>query len=648
MNSKTKNNLIGFGLIAVIMVGFMVYQARQIRKTQEEQAAKAIADGLAAHQLDTTTTTVILEEEEAIPVVEETAPVIEEVAPVIEAPAQAFVEPLLEEEVAPEVILPAEPAPVDTLTLENNLFELRFLTRGAQPYSARLKEYKKYGGDDLYLYEGGNYLNFTFRRILPGSDESVQSARMDFQVDSARTDESHLVLYTEIGPGRLEQIYAIEPDSYVVDYKVAFVGLDSVITRQVRSMQMDYNITIPRLEKGIKTERQYSKLNYAFSGEEDIEDIGGTKDERVTEMAPVSWIGYQQQFFSVILRNKSGFGSGPNSFLIRYRDDALMTCMATLKLNYEGGSDYFEIPFEMYIGPNDYYTLKDLGQNYEGIIPLGGWLVGWFTKYVIIPIFHFFHDYMGILNFGLIILLMTLVIKLIVLPFAYKSYSSSAKMAALRPEIEKINAKYPKQDDAMKKQQATMDLYKRAGVSPMGGCLPMLFQFPILWAMFRFFPASIELRQQPFLWADDLSAYDNILPAGFELPFIGHLSLFALLMAVSMWFYSKVISGTQMSGTDPSAKMMKFMSIWLMPIMMFFICNSLSAGLSYYYLLSNIITMIETFIIRKWFVHPEEILARVHATEGKPVQKSKWQLRLEQAQKMQREMEEKKKQQGRK
>ncbi len=235
---------------------------------------------------------------------------------------------------------------------------------------------------------------------------------------------------------------------------------------------------------------------------------------------------------------------------------------------------------------------------------------------------------------------MTIFIKIVVFPFAYKSYSSSAKMQAIKPEIDKLNEKYPKQEDAMKKQQATMDLYRRAGISPMGGCLPMLLQFPILWAMFRFFPASIELRQQPFLWADDLSAYDSIIDFGGRVPLIGdHISLFALLMAVSMFFYSKVISGSQMTGNDPNAKMMRFMSVWMMPIMMFFICNSLSSGLSYYYLLSNLITMVETWVIRKWFVHPEEIQNKLKASAGKPAPKSKWQQRLEEAQKMQRQMQ---------
>ena len=211
-------------------------------------------------------------------------------------------------------------------------------------------------------------------------------------------------------------------------------------------------------------------------------------------------------------------------------------------------------------------------------------------------------------------------------------------MSALKPEMEKLNNKYPKQEDAMKKQQAQMDLYKKAGVSPMGGCLPMLLTFPILWAMFRFFPASIELRQQPFLWCHDLSAYDSLVNFGTKVPIFGdHISLFALLMAVSMWLYSKMTTANQTASNDPNAKSMQFMSVWMMPIMMYFICNNLSAALSYYYLLSNLFTMLQTWVIKKWFVHPEQILAKLKAAENKPAPKSKWQQRLEEAQKMQQQ-----------
>jgi YidC/Oxa1 family membrane protein insertase len=231
---------------------------------------------------------------------------------------------------------------------------------------------------------------------------------------------------------------------------------------------------------------------------------------------------------------------------------------------------------------------------------------------------------------------MTLIIKTAVLPLTFRSYSSSAKMQVLQPEIAKINERYPKPEDAMKKQQSTMNLYKRAGVSPMGGCLPTLFTFPILWAMFRFFPASIELRQQPFLWATDLSSPDSIWDFGTRIPLLGdHLSLFALLMAVTMWAYSKLMMSNQTASNDPNAKSMQFMSVWMMPIMMFFICNNLSAALSYYYFISQIISIIQIFIIKKFFIHPEEIMQKLKESEGKPLPKSKWQQRLEEAQKMQ-------------
>ncbi|MBP5235453.1 MAG: membrane protein insertase YidC, partial [Bacteroidales bacterium] len=341
-----------------------------------------------------------------------------------------------------------------------------------------------------------------------------------------------------------------------------------------------------------------------------------------------------------IMRTELQFASGDFSADFLTEEDPgrkLMTSEAKMRADFRPGAD-FTAGYEFYFGPNHYQTLRSFGHKYEKTIPLGGWLVGWFTKGIIIPVFNLLHKSWNIANFGIIILIMTLFIKLVVAPFTFKSYSSTAKMQALKPEIEKINAKYPDQNDAMKKQQATMELYKRAGVNPMGGCLPMLFQMPILWAMFRFFPASIELRQQSFLWADDLSGYDSFINFGSRIPLLGdHISLFALLMAVSMFFYSKFTMSGQTASNDPNAASMKFMSLYMMPIMMFFICNSLSAGLSYYYLLSNIITMIETFFIKKFFVHPEQILAKVKASEGKPLPKSKWQQRLEEAQKMQQQ-----------
>lgn len=520
----------------------------------------------------------------------------------------------------------------EIVTLSNNLLELQVNTKGAQLWSARLKKYTNYGGSDLFLFkEGANHYG-----VSVYVDEYINTS--DFAFDIAEQTDSTLVLRMPFEKGGyIEQSYVLAPDSYMVRSELAFVGMTN-IPRQVNSVDVDFHTVIPRMEKGYKNESQYSKVNYYFSGDKKPVEMGRGRSAGKKISSRLEWFAFQQQFFSMIVRAPQQFASGDIKVDFLGEDNAehdLMSCAANMRLDIEPGRDT-RIPLEIYLGPNHYKTLKSFDHSYEKVIPLGGWLVGWFTKYFIIPMFNFLHKYIA--NFGLIILIMTLIIKIVVLPFTYKSFASSAKMSALRPYIEDINKRYPKQDDALKKQQATMELYKRAGVNAMGGCLPTLLTFPILWAMFRFFPASIELRQQRFLWAEDLSAYDSIVDFGVRVPLLGdHLSLFALLMAVVMWVYSKLTMSQQPSSNDPSAQSMKFMSVWMMPIMMFFICNNLSAGLSYYYLVSQLISMIEIFIIRKWCVKPAAVIAKVEASKGKPLPKSKWQQRLEEAQKLQQQ-----------
>ena len=474
---------------------------------------------------------------------------------------------------------------------------------------------------------------------------AVDTRKFNFiYVPEASDDHTVVMRLPFASGGYVEQVYTLEPDSYSVRETVSLVGMENLIPRNVNSIDLDFDALIPRMEKGYKNESQYSRLNYFFPGPDKPENIGNGRKGSKRFDNRIEWFAFQQQFFSAIMRAPECFSYGEFAVEFMPKDNPegdLMQCSAKMRVDIQPGSPRIDIPFEFYFGPNSYKGLKAYGHSYEKVIPLGGRIIGIFTKYVIIPLFDWLHK--GISNFGIIILLMTIFIKIVVLPFAYKGYSSSAKMQALKPLMDKINAKYPKQEDAMKKQQETMALYKKAGVSPAGGCLPMLFQLPILWAMFRFFPASIELRQQHFLWAEDLSAYDDVIHWGTSIFGMDHISLFALLMAVSMFFYSRITMQNQSTGNDPNAKMMRVMSLYMMPVMMFFICNNLSSGLSYYYLLSNLITMAETWVIKKWFVHPEEILAKVKAAADKPVQKSKWQQRLEEAQKMQRQMEQQKK-----
>ena len=621
-----KNSIIGFVLIGLIMVGFFGYQSHQVKKQAAIQAQIDSANLAEAIRQDSIRQAYLAEHPEDTVVIEQAVPET--------SPRAVYTDSLL-----------TAAAAVDTAefyTLENDKLELVFTTKGAQPYSARIKGFTNYGGSDLYLFKEGN----ASLGVVVYAPNAVDTRKMAFQYVPEASNDSTLVMRLPFSGGAyIEQKYVLRPDTYSVDDLISFVGMQQIIPKNVISLDLGFDAVIPRMEKGYQNETRYSKLNYYFPDDKKPDSVGnngrsGSKSIR----SSLSWVAFQQQFFSAIMRAPQGFTGGNLS--VNFLPDGnpegnLMVCSAAMQTSFTPGAETITLPLEFYFGPNHYQTLKSYGQKYEKVIPLGGTLVGWFTKFVIIPLFNWLHK--GISNFGLIILLMTIFIKIVVLPFAYKSYTSSAKMQALKPWIEKINEKYPNaandRDEAMKKQKATMELYQKAGVNMLGGCLPMFLQFPILWAMFRFFPASIELRQQPFLWADDLSAYDSILNFGFKVPLVGdHLSLFALLMAVSMFFYSKIMSGSQVTGDDPNAKMMKFMSVWMMPIMMFFICNNLSSGLSYYYLLSNLITMLETWIIRKWFVHPEEIEAKLKASEGKPAPKSKWQQRLEEAQKMQRQM----------
>ena len=622
-----KNSLIGFVLIAVIMMGFFGYQSRQVKKQQAYQAqldSIAAAEAYAQYQLDSAWRA---EHPEAA-LAEET------VSPAAASAQQVAV-------YSDSLLNAAALAEASYVTLENEKLQVKFTTRGGQPWSVRVKDYYNYDKSDLYLIpEGKSQLGYVVY-----APTAVDTRKFIFQyVPEASSDSTVVMRLPFSNGGYIEQRYTLVKDSYSLNETVSFVGMQDLIPRNVNSIDVDFEAVIPRMEKGYKNESQYSRLNYYFPDDNKPANIGNGRDGNKRFDNKIEWFAFQQQFFSAIMRAPGNFNYGEFSIKFAGKDNPehnLMQCNALMRADIPTGSANIQVPFEFYFGPNNYKGLKAYGHSYEKVIPLGGKIIGVFTKYVIIPLFDWLHK--GIDNFGIIILLMTIFIKIVVLPLAYKSYASSAKMSALKPFIDKINAKYPKQEDAMKKQQETMELYRKAGVNMMGGCLPMLLQMPILWAMFRFFPASIQLRQEPFLWAEDLSAYDDVIHWSTSVFGMDHISLFALLMAASMFFYSKITMQGQNTGDDPNAKMMRAMSLYMMPVMMFFICNNLSSGLSYYYLLSNLITMLETWIIRKWIVNPEEIVAKVKAAENKPAPKSKWQQRLEEAQKMQRQMEQQKK-----
>ncbi len=607
-----KNTVLGFVLIFAIMMGFSWYQSRQ---KKEQIEAQLHADSLRrVEQMQQFAIDSMKRAQGEVP---------EQKVTVTTVPT--YKDSLLGN---------ARNAAASIYKLANDKVEIQFTTKGAQFHSVKINGYKTYDSTDLYLIKP----KMSQMGVTVYAGENINTKNFVFNV-TEHNDSTIVMQLPFSNGGYIQQKYWLEADSYSVRNELSFVNMSGIIPQNVSSIDIDWAVVIPRLEKGYKNEKQYSKLDYYFSDEKKPEEIGRGRDGSETIDTKVKWFAFQQQFFSAIMNSPQEFSSA--DFSIKYFDETnasrnLMACTANLRSSFQSGSDNVTIPYEFYFGPNDYRTLKSYDQKYEKIIPLGGWMVSWFNRWVIIPCFDFLGRFIS--NYGLVILLMTLFIKLLISPLTIKSYKSSAKMQVLKPEIDKLNEKYPNQKDAMKKQQAMMDLYSKAGVSPMGGCLPMLLQMPILFAMFRFFPASIELRQQSFLWADDLSAYDSIWDFGTRIPLLGdHLSLFALLMAVTMFIYSRMTSA-QMSN-DPNMAGMKFMSVWLMPIMMFFICNSLSSALSYYYLLSNIITMGMTWYIRKFVVTEEKVKAQMMLNANKPKKKSKWQMRLEEAQRMQEQMQ---------
>ena len=632
-----KNTIIGFIAIGAIMFGFSWYQSSKMKDQieQEQQAQiEQVADNIITAEPQK------IAEEQATEV--ETVPVTVQEMPKLpfndEQLNAAYNDPKLNEGLYPQFD-----------TLSNDVMEVVFTTKGAQPYSVRFKKYTAYNPQepeqpkDLYFIRpGASDYNVSLELAGPvsGTKDVLNTRDFFFQIDKEQSKDSVVVMTLPYNGGYVQQKFWVAKDSYMLQNELSFVGMNQIADDITDSYSTYWKLYVPRLEKGYDNEKRYSKLDYRFPGEDGVEAIAVGKDQHESVSSRLEWFAFQQQFFSAIMTPATPFNSA--DFTVNYyseeeyaKDGNLMVCKAELKSSFEKGKDTVVIPTEFYLGPNDYRTLKGYDRGYEKIINLGGWLVAWFSRLVIIPVFDFLGKFIH--NYGIVILIMTILIKLLLTPLTTKSYKSSAAMQILKPEIDKLNEKYPKQEDAMKKQQAMMNLYQKAGVSPMGGCLPMLLQMPILFAMFRFFPASIELRQQKFLWADDLSAYDSIVDFGRNLPLIGdHISLFALLMALSMFIYSKMSSAQMADGGMPG---MKFMSLYLMPIMMFFICNNLSSALSYYYFLSNLITMAMTWYIRKYIVTEDKVRAAMAAASIKPKKKSKWQMRLEEAQRMQEQMQ---------
>jgi len=422
----------------------------------------------------------------------------------------------------------------------------------------------------------------------------------------------------------VEYTYTLKYNSFMVGFDIHTAGLKKVMGAKTDYINFAWTQEMPRQEKVSKFgEDNYATTYYKFYQDE-VNKIAPTKSESKALSTRVEWVSFKTLFFSSALIADKAFLNGQISTKKRDKDPAYVSDMSadlTIPLDNSGSETF---PARFFFGPNQYNTLKQYKVSLEEELSLGWTVIGWVNKYIIIPAFDFLRRYIG--NFGLIILLLTIYVKLIVAPFTYKSYISQAKMRLLKPEIEEIQKKFG-EEKKMESQQAVMALYKKAGVNPMGGCLPMLFQMPILVAMFYFFPISIELRQQSFLWAHDLSSFDSIATLPFEIPWYGsHVSLFCLLMTVTNILYVKYNNEMSSAGTQqmPGMKTMMYM----MPVMFLFIFNSYASGLSLYYFLSLVFTFVQMFIFKK-LVNEEQIHAQLKAKQKMPVTKSKFQTKLE-------------------
>ena len=528
------------------------------------------------------------------------------------------------------------------IMLENSKVCVFIRTKGGSLTRAFLKGYKAYGDtvSPLCLFRGDE--TSTSFTLITQNNRIISTANLYFVPVVQKQDTIVMRLQTAQEEAWLDFVYTLAPDDYMLRFSIEPHNMQYVLAQNVNSAEMQWTQRIPQQERGRKFEERYAQLQYMLVGG-DMEKLSESKHDTKKESARVRWIGYKDQFFSTVLIaddsfSSTEFESTPQDKYSKYIKE--YNTKTNVNLDITGKQP---TGFRYYLGPNHYNTLRAYDKDLEGdaklhlkeLVPLGWKIVAWINKILVIPMFDLFSSW-G-LHIGIVILLMTLVIKLIILPFVFASYKSSAKMRVLRPQLDEINAKYPA-DKMQERQQATMALYQRAGVSPMSGCLPMLFQFPVLMAMFWFFPTAIELRGKSLWWAEDLSAYDAILSWGTHIPLLGdHLSLFCLLMTVANFGYTFITM--QQQATDPNMKFMKYM-MYAMPLMFLFIFNDYAAGLSYYYLLSLGFTILQTMIFR-WSIDDKKLLAQMEENARKRAsqpKKSGFMARLEAMQKEQQRM----------
>ena len=605
-----KNTLVGFVLIGAVIVGFSIYN----RPSQEEMArAQHYQDSVRAELQKQE-----LEQKEQELNAEKTALTLDSTS----------------------LFYQASQGTEQFTTLENELVQLTLSNKGGRICKAMLKEYKDQQQQPLVLFDGEDAsLNIG----LEGKNENIMSSQMYFE--TVNVTDSTVTMRLNAGDGCLDFNYKLLPHSYMVNFTVEAKGLQNFFSPSAKSMSIDWKQRARQTEKGYTFEQRYTSLTYK-PVDDDFDYLSETKDEKESIPEVLDWVAFKNQYFSCVFMTEKSFenatleskmeqkGSG---YMKRYHADMTTAFDPT-------GAEPSR--FQFYFGPNHFKTLlasNDLSINQndpelEDLVYLGWPIIRLINRWFTINLFDWLSSW-G-LSMGIVLLLMTIIVKILVLPTTWKSFISSAKMRALKPYVDKINAKYPKQEDALKKQQETMALYSQYGVSPMGGCLPMLIQTPVFMALFFFVPNAIELRQQSFLWANDLSSYDDLISWSTSIPLLGnHLSIFCLLFSITTVLNQIVMMKQQDMGNNPQMAAMKCM-MYIMPVMFFFIFNEYASGLSYYYFISGLIGILTMWIMRR-MTDEKKLLAQLEANkkEAKPGKTSGLMAKLEALQKEQERLQ---------
>lgn len=592
-----RNQIIGFSLLAALLIAYVVYNNNAQHKYDAQKKADSIAYAKAHPK----------------PVVDSNK--------IVEAPVGDTLNDSLRRSLPS-----AYNGQAQTITLENNKIALQFSTKGASPVSALIKGYKTYDQKPLYLFNGKeNELSL----VLPIQNGSVATSDLFFtSVQEDRPNGGKAISFNaDLGEGKKVVItYSLLKDDYMMQCNIRTVGMPAT------NMVLKWETQALHTEHDIQNERTNSQVYYRFmNGDHDYFTI--TEDKKESLQQKTQWVGFRMHFFNSTLIATNGFMSADVNTTTKLDSNKVAQNKTTFTVAAAPGNEQ-NIDLSWYIGPNHYSTLKSYKMDMEDMVPLGYGImafVKYINKWLIIPIFNVLSRFIG--NYGVIIMLMTIIIRLILSFFTYKSYLSAAKMRVLKPEIDELRAKYA--DDQQKFGMEQMKLFRSAGVNPLGGCLPTLFQMPILFAMYYFFPSSIELRQESFLWAKDLSTYDSIAHLPFTIPFYGdHVSLFTLLMTASSLFLA--LYNKNMTAQDPNNPMLKWMP-YVFPFLLIGVFNRMAAALTFYYFFSNMISIAQQFIIQKYIINEKKIHAQIQENKNKPATQSKWQQRLEEMQKTQME-----------